>query len=224
MKFEKTAFFNDLSSRFTPTLSSNINSLLEHFNAKLEICIPAIVIYVDREKSIVKVKLAPNVIYPTGETQERGIIEVPILISSGGGFMINFPIKEGDVGWVIAGDRDTTGYREDNSKTYDLLSIGTHMYSYGFFIPDVFSNIDKTFKLEEEDAGKLVIQTLNGSTKIRLSHDGVIDIICPTTLNITGNVNVNGTITATGDVIGEGVSLAHHTHPCGGETTGKPNK
>lgn len=230
MKFEKTAFFNDLTSRFYPNLHSNINSVLEHLKAKLEVCIPAIVDSIDREKSMVTVLLAPKMIFPNGDMEERGYVEVPILVSSGGGFMINFPIKEGDVGWVIAGDRDTTGYREDNSKPYDLLSLGSHSYSFGFFIPDVFSNVDKTFKLTEEDTDKLVIQTLNGNTKIRLSKDGVIDIICPTTLNIKGNINVDGdinvdgNITASEDVVAGTISLQNHTHPCGDGNTGVPNK
>lgn len=226
VKFEKTAFFNDLSSRFSPTLSSNINNLLDYLKVKLEVCIPAIVYSVDRKKSMVIVELAPNTVFADGKTQKRGLVKVPIIVNSGGGYMINYPIEKGDVGWVIAGDRDTTGYREDNSQTYNLKSIGNHSYSYGFFIPDVYSNVNKTFKLTEEDEDKLVIQTLNGNTKIRLSKDGVIDIICPDTLNIIGDIKVTGGITATEDIVAGTISLKTHIHSgvtSGESNTGVPN-
>ena len=224
MDYQKTSAFNSLNSRFAPTLESSIMSIFDSFKARLEVCIPAIVESANRENNTVVVNIAPNIIKANGDNIKRASIELPILIASGGGFMINFPIKEGDVGWIIAGDRDTTGYRKDNSKQYDLLSLGTHSYNFGFFIPDVLSNSEKTFKISEDDKDKLIIQTLNGNTKIKLSHDGIIDIICPTKLKITGDVEVAGKISATGDVIGEGVSLAHHIHPCGTGTTGEPNK
>lgn len=40
--------------------------------------------------------------------------------------------------------------------------------------------------------------------------------------NFTGNINENGQITATGDVIGAGISLDNHVHPDEDATTGPP--
>lgn len=243
---QKEASFSSLEERFYPEFSSSLSTILDVFKAQMEVCIPAIVIDVDREKNIVKVEYAPNIKLSTGEDIKRGVIEVPILVASGGGFMVNFPISKGDVGWVIAGDRDTTNYREDNSKQYNLFSLETHQYNFGFFVPDVFSAENKTFKLTEDDKGKFVIQTLDGLTKIRMSDDktieifskysnskntqivlnaktGKIGIVCPEKLTIEGDVEITGKLDVTGDVTGESISLAHHTHPCphGGDT-GEP--
>jgi hypothetical protein len=64
---------------------------------------------------------------------------------------------------------------------------------------------------------------LNGtpSQYVRFSSAGV-EIKTPT-LTINGNVQVNGSLTSTGDVVANGISLEHHTHsdPQGG-TVGSP--
>lgn len=52
--------------------------------------------------------------------------------------------------------------------------------------------------------------TVNGD--INMSVNGNVNADAQT-FNLTGPVNVNGTITATGDVIGGGISLDNHTHP-----------
>ena len=61
--------------------------------------------------------------------------------------------------------------------------------------------------------------TVNGNVNLKASKvNAVAD-----TFNLTGNLNVNGTITATGDVIGAGISLDKHTHPDPqGGNTGTP--
>jgi len=53
-----------------------------------------------------------------------------------------------------------------------------------------------------------------------------VNIKSPGATNITGNLNVTGTITASVDVVGGGKSLKNHTHggvQTGGGNTGAPN-
>lgn len=59
---------------------------------------------------------------------------------------------------------------------------------------------------------------------ITLTGDGV-EITAPGGVTITGDVDVTGTITASADVIGGGISLKTHTHggvQSGGSSTGGP--
>ena len=48
------------------------------------------------------------------------------------------------------------------------------------------------------------VEVINGGTKISLTPGN--------TINVVGNINVQGTITCTGDVKGGGISLIGHTH------------
>lgn len=72
----------------------------------------------------------------------------------------------------------------------------------------------KTPGYEDSESDKEVLVKVGSiSISIKVPHEGdpVMDINCPT-LNITGDVNVTGTVTADTDVIGGGVSLKNHTH------------
>jgi len=67
---------------------------------------------------------------------------------------------------------------------------------------------------------------------IRLNNDGTITMNAPNGITLTtptltqnGNVQVNGKITASGDVLGNGISLDNHVHggvQSGGSTTSTP--
>ena len=68
---------------------------------------------------------------------------------------------------------------------------------------------------------------------VRLNNDGTITLGAPSGITITtpqltqnGNVQVNGTVTATGDVFAKGTSMHTHTHggvTSGGASTAPPN-
>lgn len=62
--------------------------------------------------------------------------------------------------------------------------------------------------------------TVKTSGKVTINAAGNCEITAPT-VTINGNVKLNGTMTATGDVIGKGVSLSGHTHTgdSGGSTS-----
>ncbi len=66
--------------------------------------------------------------------------------------------------------------------------------------------------------------TLNLDGTVELDADTTITVNSPTT-NWTGDINVTGTVTATTDVVGGGISLNSHTHSgvqSGGSSTGGP--
>jgi hypothetical protein len=55
-------------------------------------------------------------------------------------------------------------------------------------------------------------KTLYVQGSLNIVVKGNVTITAPIT-TVNGNLNVNGTVTATDDVIGGGISLAQHTHP-----------
>lgn len=101
------------------------------------------------------------------------------------------------------------------SGTYE--EIGPDGTTVQKIVGDDYSIVvkDKTAYIQ----GKMNIVVIGDAN---ISVDGTTNITCPTT-NIYGNVNINGKLTASVDVVGGGISLKSHIHsdPQGG-TTGEP--
>lgn len=142
--------------------------LLRSYGLDLECILPAVVLNYDRKNNIVTVQGAVNRINTTGESVPRTEMEVPCFNPTGGMIGINFPLKPGDTGWVVASDRDSTFFKQQLSvadPNTDLL----HKYSFGFFLPDKISG----FQIQPEDEGALVIQTVDGATRISIKDERV---------------------------------------------------
>ena len=207
-------------------------NLLRQFAMDIETAIPAVVLSYDRADNIVTCRPAINRVTVENESVERSEVVVPCLNLAGNGIGLNFPLKSGDTGWIIAADSDTENFKRtlavSDPNTYEI-----HRYQHGFFIPDQVSG----FEIAEEDSDALVIQTLDGKTKIAIGAGQIsiasesnvkvnaltadvtavtsATVICPA-ISVTGAITVNGTITATGDITaGSGtsnISLLTHKH------------
>lgn len=208
-------------------------NLMRHFALDLESAIPAVVISYDRKKNLVTCRPAINRVTVEDESVERAEITVNCFNPCGNGIGINFPLQEGDTGWIIAADRDTQNFTDTLAPCNPASGV-LHRYAFGFFVPDKI----KDFEIAEEDEDALVIQTLDGKTKIAVK-DGQVTVksetdvkvialtahvTCPLT-SVTGSISVDGDITVSGDVVASGISLASHVHYDAGETvvfTGRP--
>ena len=195
----------------------------EGINGKL----PASIVSYDRTTNRAVVQPLINIL-TTSNTQEiRAQIEdVPVYQYGGGGFVINVPLNAGDIGWIIANDRDISNFKE----TFTLSAPGTFRIK-NFADAVFYPNIQKDFIIAAEDEANLVIQKLDGTAKISISPAGTIKIAAPTVIieatstQIQGNLNVAGTVTAEVDVVGNGVSLKTHVHSgvtIGTDNTGVP--
>lgn len=204
-------------------------NLMRNYGLELETVIPAVVVSYDRAKNIVTCQPAINRTDLDGNSIQRTLLIVPCFNPAGSSIGINFPLSAGDTGWVIASDRDTENFvgtlKVANAKTANI-----HKYSFGFFIPDKIHD----FVINPEDDGALVIETVDGTTRISIKGGQI-------TLTSTNNVKVNtvtaevsasgevniqcdsanvncpdtqwtGTITVDGDVIANGISLTNHVH------------
>ena len=113
------------------------------------------------------------------------IANVPVYRAGGGGFVIRYPLKKGDKGWIVAADRDISlmmqrGWRSDIPNTERLKS-----FSDGLFLPDPqgwSASSEESLTIQSND-GSTTIEVGKGSVKIKassielesdtLTHNGV---------------------------------------------------
>ncbi|USB65953.1 hypothetical protein [Klebsiella pneumoniae] len=111
----------------------------------------------------------------------------------------------GDIGLMAVCDRDTTLVRKSKSPSIPG-SERFHNYADGVYLTS--------------------ISTLNEHpTQFIEFNENGITVNAPMGLHVIGNVTTEGSITASGDVIGGGISLDNHVHggvTSGGSTTSGP--
>lgn len=163
-------------------------------------CIPAVVTATDgRLWATVQPQIM--MLTTTGERIARAPIpRVPIFTPGAGGFVVSFPVKAGDFGWLKATDRDLSLFLQ--SLQSDVPNTRRqHSFSDGYFIPDVL----RQWTLNGDDAARLVIQSADGSAviaigadKIKVKHGTLVEIDAPT-VTTSSDLTVGGKLTTTGD-------------------------
>ena len=162
--------------------------------------LPAIVESFDRVTNTAVVKPLIQWVDVNNETHSRhSITKINVLSLGGGGFHISFPIRAGDLGWIIAADRDLSLFKQSLKESKPNTGR-LHTFEDGWFVPDVF----RQYSIAEEDSNSLVIQALDSSTRIAISN-GTVNITAPTSVkvdtpiaNFTGNVHVSGDVNVDG--------------------------
>ena len=170
--------------------------LLQQVNGML----PAKVIKYDRTSNRVQVQILIEIITTDGSRVPRPqVASIPVLVLGGGDFMINFPLKPDDLGWILANDRDISlflqSYQDSPPNTARLNN-----FADGLFIPDVM----RGYTIQPEDTDALVISKTDGSIRIAISATGV-KITSPT-VTVMGDLTVTGAINAEGGFTGSGGS------------------
>jgi hypothetical protein len=182
--------------------------------------LPASVISYDRTTGRAKVQPLIAIIKTDNSQIIRApIASIPVLHLGGGGFVLDFPLNPGDLGWIKANDRDISiflqQYDQSRPNTYR-----SHDFSDAVFIPDVM----KGYTINEEDAGNVVLQTLDGTQRvsiwpdrIKITSNNEVIIDAPDA-NFTGRITAQGVIHSADDVTARTVSLHGHVHINGGGT------
>lgn len=198
-----------------PANEGSLEGVLKTVNNKLlqslDKCLPAKIIKVDRAKNRVQVQPLITRLKTDGGTLSRApIIDIPIVNISGGGFIINFPLQVGDLGWVFACDRDITLFKKSYSEAKPN-TIRKHTFEDSIFLPDIINPVG----INISDSSALVIQSCDGSTKIAMEK-GKITIKADTIDFQTPNANFIG-----GTVKNDGVSIdKNHKHAQGSDSHG----
>lgn len=158
--------------------------------------LPAQVVSYDRASNRASVQLLISLITTDGSIIPRAqLASVPVLILGGGGFSISFPIQEGDLGWLVASDRDISLFLQSYVSSQPN-SLRVKQFSDGLFIPDVMKSWNSSTNNEDD----FIIQNESGTISISMTSTS-IDIVAPVAVNITTPVlAVVGNITATGTI------------------------
>lgn len=229
------------------TLAGTLRQVFQKVMQGVDDMLPAQVIAYDRTSNRATVKPLVQVLTTEGETVGRAqIVSVPVFQIGGGGFILNFNLKPGDLGWIKASDRDTSlflqSYGEQRPNTKRM-----HSFEDGLFFPDVM----RGYTIDGEDAENAVLQNLDGSCRVAIWQDRVkvtaprvvvdtdiaevfatasatIDTPQATitgNLQVDGNINSGAAITAAIDVSVGPITLTAHRHTgvtAGLDDTGGP--
>jgi len=198
------------------SLAGTLRNVMKKMTQGTDGMLPATVIAFDRASNRATVKPVVMMVGTDGGTLGRAqIASVPVFQIGAGGFMLNFNLKGGDLGWIIANDRDTSlflqGGTEQPPNTKRMKS-----FEDGVFFPDALRN----FVINAEDQENAVFQTLDGTVRVALwadqvkvtapkvlieTPDATIDATLTTMTGnaiINGNLQVDGNATVTGTVHG----------------------
>lgn len=176
---------------------------------------PAAVIKMDEDRQYVQVQLQIKILGSSGETYpERQIAKVKAQMLGGGGFVMSWPYKEGDKGWVIAGDRDISLYLQSGQESAPNTAR-IKSFSDGLFIPDNLMEVI----FASEDIANFVLQSLDGTIKFTMGSDAITlkfqdnsIVLNGTNTTITGPVIINDDLTVNGVITAtDGLNLSGGT-------------
>jgi hypothetical protein len=190
--------------------------------------LPAKVIAYDRVKNVVQVQPLIKIVTTQNNTISRNALaNVPALSLGGGGFNINFPLKEGDLGWILACDRDYANFLQTLQESAPN-STRIHDFGDSWFVPDVFRQY--TINSQDADNAAMVIQSVDGTTRISIWENN-IQITAPAQVTVdspqttfTGSVLIeneltvqqaatfDGNATVDGTLTVDGIDVNTHGH------------
>ena len=146
--------------------------------------LPAIVIDYDRTLNTATVLPLIDRVQTNGEVMPRAqLASVPVLALGGGGFCITFPLQPGDFGWIEASDRDISLFLQNMAESAPN-TFRIHSFDDARLIPDVFHQ----YTYSDDDAGNMVIQSLDGMTKVAIGPGIVVvkaDSVSVTSASVT---------------------------------------
>lgn len=153
----------------TGTLTGLLRTAFRKEQEGLDYFIPVRVIGYDRPSNRAEVQPLIQLLDTSNACYSRGqIASVPALRFGGGGCVLSFSIKPGDLGWILAADRDISiflqSYQESKPQTLRIRS-----FSDSLFIPDKMTGVT----IAEEDQDNAVLQTADGTVKVTVGSLGI---------------------------------------------------
>jgi len=182
--------------------------------------LPARVVSYDRASNRASVQPLISVVTTSGVPVTRNqISSIPVINVGGGGFILSFNFKPGDLGWVVACDRDIAEFL----KSYSQSSPATkrvHDFDNGVFVPDVMTG----YNIDSEDEDNAVFQSTDGSVRVSLFSDK-IKLTAPLVIidsdsEVTGDSLIEGNVQVDGNVKIDGGATIDGPSSLGG--TGGP--
>lgn len=140
----------------------------------------------------------------SGQKVSRAAVSVPVYRYGGGGFFMRYPLKAGDVGWIVANDRDISLVMQAKGGEDWPNTKRLHSFSDGMFYPDTFSE----WVIAGGDLEAFVLQSLDGSNVIAISESAIelrvgVQVLRLDALGLWHNgVNIGATHTHGGVTVG----------------------
>jgi hypothetical protein len=142
-----------------------LNKMLQSVDGML----PARVIAYDRIANRARVQPLIALVTTGGDKISRAqIASVPVLQLGGGGSFLSFNLVEGDLGWILANDRDISIFLQ----SYEESTPNTNrknQFSDSLFMPDIM----KGYTINSEDDANAVLSSIDGKVRIALWPDRV---------------------------------------------------
>ena len=188
-------------------------------------CMPAIVQSVNLTQMTIEAQIAIQGRYeaPDGSVNYVNIskvVDCPIVFPSAGGFLITFPIAEGDEVLIMFASRCIDAWWQNGGYLNKPMEFRMHDLSDGFCIPGPRSLPNVATGISATDCQ---IRNDAGSTYISITSDGKIKLVSSVGVEVTGDLKVSGEVTAMTATIP--IPLSTHLHPgvtAGGADTGAP--
>ncbi|CCF09305.1 Gp138 family membrane-puncturing spike protein [Pantoea ananatis] len=214
------------------SLNSQVGSS-EHMSSQLyntifsmlRVSLPGIVLSFDPATCTCTVQpaIAGQGVDEKGQSQSAPLpllIDVPVIFPRGGGCTITFPVKAGDECLVVFSDR-CIDFWWQNGGVQEPVDPRQHDLSDAFAFVGPQSQAQKISGISTTS---VQVRTDDGSSFIELMQGGNVNITTPL-LTVNGNVQVNGSVTSTGDQVAKGISQTGHVHSgvqSGSSQTGGP--
>lgn len=189
------------------SLAGTLRTAFRKLMQEAETMLPARVLAYDRARNVATVQPMIAVLTTAGQAVSRAqVAEVPVVALGGGGFVLHFPLREGDLGWIEASDRDISLFMqsldESPPNTHRL-----HSFADSRFLPDV---------LREFDAGAvggdaMAIQSTDGTVRVELSPSRLL-LVAPAVRVETPMATFTNEVTIEGDAIIGGIRFSTHKH------------
>lgn len=147
--------------------------------------LPAEVVSFDRTKNRVSVQPLISMVDTNGNQIPRAkISSLPVFHVGGGGYILNFNLLPGDLGWIIANDRDISLFLQNYKKSMPN-TFRVKDFADSVFLPHPMSG----YTISPDDATATVLQSLDGTVKIALDT-GKLTIKAPTVDIESANLNI----------------------------------
>lgn len=210
----------------------HLRTIVEGYIANLWTSLPAQVVKYDAggNGKAATVDLQPSVKgwrrLPNGKTQAVSlpvIPGVPVQFPGSGNVHMTFPVAVGDHVLAVIPSRSTDTFQQSGGEQQPI-DARTHDLSSAYALLGIRPNPQA---LNDVSTTGAEMRTTDGKTRVGVGNDGGVSINTDKGVSIAaaGNVTMTGTLTVTGDVIANGISLVHHIHngvQPGSGNTGQP--
>ena len=220
------------------SMSGMFDVVLTKFLQGVDDMLPAQVVAFDRTTNLAQVQPLIPLVITNGQIVQRAPVQsIQVLQIGGGGFVLNFPIQPGDLGFIKANDRDISLFLQTFSTAIPNTAR-KHSFEDAIFVPTIMTG----FTINSEDAANVVLQSLDGSVRVAVWSDRVkvtaptVIIEAPTTTincttatinstdtvinctttTVNGDAHITGTLQVDGNITsgsgGAAVDLLNHIH------------